>query len=101
MLQFYMDLAGTLDGETECDHSQLPLTNLPPVLSVPAPLRYLIAYDNDALNEVMTIFMNSFIFHLSGSFKISTRLRLAASAFYLPNLRSYFPNNEKASYRSP
>jgi hypothetical protein len=34
------------------------------VLSLPAPLRYLVAYDNDALNAVLSIFMGTLFAYL-------------------------------------
>jgi hypothetical protein len=39
------------------------------VLSVPAPLRYLIAYDNHALNKVMSVFMGTLFSHLRSKAK--------------------------------
>lgn len=52
------------------------------VLSVPAPLRYLIAYDNDALNIVMTVFMNTLSSYLRLKAKKSGGKALGATDYF-------------------
>ena len=58
------------------------------VLSVPAPLRYLIAYDNDALNTVMTAFMGSLCAYLRNKAKKSGGKLMGAKNYY-PGAVSY------------
>lgn len=52
------------------------------VLSVPAPLRYLIAYDNHALNKVMMVFMNTLTSYLRSKAKKSGGKALGASDYF-------------------
>lgn len=52
------------------------------VLSMPAPLRYLIAYDNSALNKVMTIFMNAMSSYLRTKAKNSGGKALEARDYF-------------------
>jgi hypothetical protein len=52
------------------------------VLSVPAPLRSLMAYDNDALNAVMSAFSGSLFSYLRAKAKKSGGYALDAKAYY-------------------
>ncbi|MCA9508581.1 MAG: transposase [Myxococcales bacterium] len=52
------------------------------VLSVPAPLRYLIAYDNDALNAVLSIFMSVLFSYLRKKSKRCGGKALRAQDYY-------------------
>lgn len=52
------------------------------VLSVPAPLRYLIAYDNEALNFVVTAFTGSLFSYLRKKAKRSGGEALEGQAYY-------------------
>ena len=52
------------------------------VLSLPAPLRYLIAYDNDALNAVLSIFMSCLFSHLRKKAKRNGGSTLDAQDYY-------------------
>jgi hypothetical protein len=52
------------------------------VLSVPAPLRYLIAYDNDALGAVLSAFTGSLFSYLRRKAKLSGGGAFDAQAYY-------------------
>jgi len=52
------------------------------VLSLPAPLRYLVAYDNEALSFVITVFMSSLFSYLRKKAKRSGGGALDASSYY-------------------
>lgn len=52
------------------------------VLSLPAPLRYLVAYDNEALNFVVTAFMRVLFSYLRKKAKMSGGGALDAEAYY-------------------
>jgi len=52
------------------------------VLSLPAPLRYLVAYDNEALNFVVTTFMSALFSYLRRKAKNSGGVALEATSYY-------------------
>lgn len=72
-------------SETSARLSDSIIPNIPTrqwVLSVPAPLRYLIAYDNDALSEVLSAFTCSLFSYLRRMAKRSGGKALDAECYY-------------------
>jgi hypothetical protein len=57
------------------------------VLSVPAPLRYLLAYDNEALSLVVSAFTGSLSSYLRKKAKRSGGEALDAQAYYPGQIR--------------
>lgn len=68
-------------SETAARLSELVIPNIPTrqwVLSLPSPLRYLVAYDNEALSFVVTTFMSTLFSYLRGKAKRSGGAALEA-----------------------